>query len=339
MEENYFFIELSNLPTGDAIFGFHIYIYEPHAKSYKVDLPSNSPFDDDVKARYQILLAKGAKLAISYKQKRTFLSSLNLKDEDIAELKAFSSSVQELKRANSHEELKSKAFTIGDELKEAILTNNFQKVIEQARLEILCLPSNFNQNLSNAIYLADMQLNSDCLSSRVVSLCYFMAKSMKYDSLEDLGDLLLAAFLYDIGITQVSLSYQIMPQMNLNQTAKEDYHNHPGLAMHLIRKSKINMSLRSKKMIQDHHERHSGSGYPNGKKESHLDRIGQILALVDFAVQYSEGHISGEKSKLDEVVSNIKNKVVAPGMEFDFNPDMIAAFFALCFRSATEKAA
>lgn len=339
MQEQYFFIDLENLPSDDSIFGFNLFIYEPHAKAYKLELPANSPFDSDARDKYKMLVSKGARLAINYKQKKTFLAQLGLKEEDIKELKSISHSVEEKRRLASEEAKAKSQFAFGAEFKEAIKTDNFEKILEQAKLEILCLPANFDQNLSNALYLTEMMLDKDCLSSRVVAVCYFMAKSMKMDKLEDIGDLLLAAYLYDIGITQLSLNYQTSAQIKLNERAMEDYRNHPGLAMHLIRKSKINMSLRCKKIIQDHHERHNGSGFPHGKKDIHVDKIGQILSLVDFAFQYSEGHITGTKTPLDEVVSNIKNLVAFKGMEFDFNPDMVTALYALCFRSGAAKAA
>jgi response regulator RpfG family c-di-GMP phosphodiesterase len=337
MQEQYFFIDLKNLPSEESVFEFNIFLFEPHSNVYTLDLAARSPFTKDVLDRYAELLNKGARLAINYRQKKIFLSSLNLTEEQIPYLKPIANSFEEKRRIRCSNQITEEKFLLGDELRKAIKTNNFESIIERARLEILALPSNFSQTLSNAIQLAEMQMQLDCINTRIVSMCYFMARSLKKDSLEDLGDLLLSAFIYDIGLTQLNLSYQSYPHVKLNSVAKDDYTNHPGLAMHLIRKSKISMSLRAKQIIEDHHEKHDGSGYPRGKQSSHVDKLSQIIGLVDFCFQYSSGHITGNKPLLDEVISNVRNKVAVEGIESGFDPDIVDAFYALCFRNSSNE--
>jgi len=337
MQEQYFFIELKNLPMEDSVFEFNVFIFEPHSKVYSLDLAAKSPFSNEVREKYTEILNKGARLAINYRQKKIFLETMNLTEEQIPDLKPISHSFEEKRRLRCIAQIEEQKFVLGDELRRAIRTNNFEPIIERARLEILALPSNFSQSLSNAIFMADMQMQLDCLNTRVVSLSYFMARSLRRDSLEDLGDLLLSAFVYDIGITQLNLSYQTYPHVKLNSVAKEDYQNHTGLAMHLIRKSKISMSLRTKQIIEDHHEKHDGSGYPRGKQSTHMDKLSQILGLVDFCFQYSSGHITGNRTMLDEVISNVRNKVAVEGIESGFDPDVVDAFYALCFRNSSNE--
>lgn len=336
-KEVYFFIELDHLPKDEAVLGFNICLYEPNSKSYKIDLHAGTPFDGDVRERYKLYLSKGAQLAINYKQKKTFLFTMNLKEEDIPSLKSIASTPEEQRRLATVESLKTQNFHFGSAFKTAIKTNDFELIITRAREEILTLPPNLNQTLSNVLMMTDLLLQGDCLHNRIIATSYFLAVNAKMNKPDELGDLLHAAYLYDIGLTQLSLNYQKVPLTKLNQRAKEDYENHTGLTMHLVRKSKINFNLRAKKLIQEHHERYNGTGYPSAKQDPYIERLGQLLALVDYAFHFAEGRMTGTSMPLDEVVSNIKNRLPIQGLDLDFNPDLVTAFYALCFRSQAVK--
>ena len=85
--ETFFFIEIENL--GDReLFPFHLYLYNSANKKYNPFIYANSPFNKEKRTFLEQSLEKGARLAISHKQKRTFLDDLELDPEDVIGLKS-----------------------------------------------------------------------------------------------------------------------------------------------------------------------------------------------------------------------------------------------------------
>lgn len=336
--EAYFIIEMDVLGAEDAVFPFNIYIYETHSKNFVIGLHANSAYTDETRATYKLILEKGGKIAVSYRQKRTFLSHLGKKEEEIPSLKPKEKTELEIKREQSIKDTQEnkKDFLLSTELKKAIEENDYSTIIEQAKIQILMLPLNVNSTVSNTVRLADLQMHEDTFSNRVVALCYFMAKNYKIDDPVDMGDLLLASFLYDIGMTQLDSKFLTTPLATINTQAKIDFKSHPALSSHLIRKSGMKITTACEQIILDHHERCSGTGFPNEKRDPYLSKSAQILGLVDYALSYAEGKITGEKMPLDKVVSAIKNKAALKDMDIDFHQDLADMLFNILNKNTSE---
>lgn len=339
--ESYFIVELDFLPKEDVVFPFNIYIYEPQSKNFVIGLNANSAFTDEVRSHYGLVLQKGGRIAVSYRQKRTFLAYFNCKEEDVPSLKPKIKTELEVKRDQSIKDAEAikKDFLLSTVLKKAIAENDYSALIEEAKQQIMALPLNVNHTLSNAVRFADIQMHEDNFSNRIVALCYFMAKNYKIDDPADLGDLILASFLYDIGLTQLDSKFMTTPTSTLNSNAMVDYKNHPALASHLIRKSGIKISSSCEQIILDHHERFEGSGFPNERRDPYFSKSAQILGLVDHALAYAEGKIISEKMPLDKVVSAIKNKAPIKGLEIDFHQELADLFFDILFKNTDERKA
>lgn len=336
--EAYFIIQLDVLPETEAVFPFNIYIFEPQSGQFLIGLHANSAFNDEVRKEYKQLLEKGGKLAISHRQKKTFLANLNKKEEDIPSLKPKEKTELEIKREQSIKESEAKKndFLVSTEIKKALRENDFTNLIDEAKRQIIAQRLNVNATLSNAIRFADLLMYDDNYSNRIVALCYFMAKSYKIDAPADLGDLMLASFLYDIGMTQLDSRFLTTPQSTINSDYQLEFKNHPALASHLIRRSGLKISPSCIQIILDHHERYEGTGFPNEKRAPFLTKSAQILGLVDHAMSFAEGKIVAEKMPLDQVVSAIKNKVPLKGLEIDFDPELADLFYDLLFKNTGE---
>lgn len=337
--EAYFIIEMDILGKEDAVFPFNIYIYEPHSKNFVIGLHANSAYTDETRANYKLVLEKGGKIAVSYRQKRTFLSNLNKKEEDIPSLKPKEKTELEIKREQSIKDAQADKteFLVSTELKKAITENDFMPLIEEAKSQIMALPLNVNSTVSNAVRFADIQMHEDNFSNRIVALCYFMAKSYKLDEPADMGDLILASFIYDIGMTQLDSKFLTTPTSTINSQAQLDLKDHPALSAYLIRKSGIKISSQCEQIILDHHERFDGTGYPNEKRDPYISKSAQILGLVDHALAFSEGKITNEKMPLDKVVSAIKNKAALKGLEIDFHHELADLFFDILNKNTSDK--
>ncbi len=213
---------------------------------------------------------------------------------------------------------------LGDDLtaklKSCIESDNFLEIIEHARAEIMEeLTVNISITVSNARFLVEQVLTVDNLDNRITVLTYYLARQSGIKDKTEIADLLVAAILHDIGLTQIDAELFERATIGYSDSDQSQYRNHLGLANHLIRKSGAKISRRALRIILEHHEQLDGSGFPDSKTDQALHPLSGFLAIVDHAVHYAEGKLSGRKVKLNSVV-----KMIAQGGSGD--PAMLVQF-------------
>ncbi len=112
----------------------------------------------------------------------------------------------------------------------------------------------------------------------VAVIAYAIADVMEL-SLEEKENILLAAFLHDIG-NAIIPSELLDNNRKLSPTEYEIFKKHPSESCRLIQQ----MGYQSESLlgiVASHHERWNGSGYPNGLKEEQIPLGGRILAVAD----------------------------------------------------------
>ncbi|MDH3256045.1 MAG: HD domain-containing protein, partial [Nitrospinota bacterium] len=112
----------------------------------------------------------------------------------------------------------------------------------------------------------------------VANIAYAMADVMEL-SLEDKDNILIAAFLHDIG-NAVIPSELLDNNRKLTPTEYEIFKKHPTESCRLMKQ----MGYQSESLLEivaSHHERWNGSGYPNGLKGEQIPLGGRILAVAD----------------------------------------------------------
>lgn len=87
------------------------------------------------------------------------------------------------------------------------------------------------------------------------------------------------ALLMDIGMMKLPLLLTEKPE-NFNQTDTVKMQKHVNFALDLVSKIE-DISEVSKEVIELHHERLDGSGYPEGLSEQHISVYGRMAAIVD----------------------------------------------------------
>lgn len=319
-ESEYFHIDKEHL-KGERIFGFNLFIFHPVSGKYTVYLYGNSPLTKEKIEFMDFLLSKGGELAVMKKQSKTFLRSLNHKQEDIPSLKEVEEDPLEKRGRELKEVLSTEAedvFPFKEILGSSSKSNDFSAIIRRARLEIMAFSPRVSPCVSLASYLAEHLLKEDNHTNRIVVLSYYMAKNLDMKDESTLGDLVCAAYFAHIGLTQLDLFYSQNACLNYSPKQKNKFQKHPGLAHHLIRKSKVELNERVLKIIEDHHERDDGRGYPRGIMGSALEPLSLILGAVSHVLEYSSGRITGSPVPLTNVLRNLKEKTFAPGLEFQF---------------------
>lgn len=317
----YFYIEKQMLKD-QKVFPFHLYVFNQVNKLHSLFLHPNSPLDQPREQLLDYIIERQGLLAISKKQKKTFLQQLNLTENDIPSLKAQEETQEEKNLKISlhilEEHRRKNPFNIHQQLNIAVMENNFKRLIDEARMEICCFQLDINETVSLASKLAETLLHEDNFTNRIVTLCYFMAKILKINDQQSLGDMVSAAFLAHIGLTQMPYSIVQKNLLKLSDKELKQYRKHPGLTHHLLRKSKLKLSDRCLEIILEHHERADGKGYPHNKVGDYIDLLALLLGAMSHLVEHTSGLIDGKSKSFEQVLKKISKKELSDGIESEF---------------------
>lgn len=321
-EKLYFLIDLEHL--GEAqLFPFHMHVFNPMTKQYSPYLYANSPLTGAKRELLLQIIEKGGKIAVPMKQKKTLLHQLEITEEQIPDLAPEKVHHLEERRKQLKEQVKeseTNTYHFKEQLALAASEDNFSGMINHVREQVIALSPRVSSTTTLASLLAESLLFEDDLVNRTVALSYMLAKGCGITDDEAMGDLVCAAFFSHLGYTQLPHSVMKRAQTQLSEGLKKDWKKHPGLSMHLLRKARIELSERCLAIIEQHHERYDGQGFPQMKKGAHIETLALVLGAASHILEFTSGMVTGGKSALVAYVMNVKNKTYVPGMECEFGP-------------------
>lgn len=131
------------------------------------------------------------------------------------------------------------------------------------------------KSLGNAIALRDSDTGSH--NFRVTLYAFYLAEAIDNPNI-DMRALLLGAFLHDIGKIGIHDDVLLKPG-KLTDTEMLSMQNHVTLGLDIIGSSRW-LQL-AKRVIENHHERFDGRGYPNGIKGNNIPIEARIFSIVD----------------------------------------------------------
>ena len=97
----------------------------------------------------------------------------------------------------------------------------------------------------------------------------------------DVEDLSIAALMHDVGYYKLPLSLIDKREWEMDETELEQFKMHPLLAEDVISEKHLPVSAKVHKIIQQHHERIDGSGYPHGLEGAAIDDLSKVCAFAD----------------------------------------------------------
>jgi len=297
-------------------------------------LNGNRPLTKELEAFLDYLLDKGGKIAILKKQRRTFLSSQEIHESEIPSLQARElhelekERIMNIKLKEMFDE-KHGAFSFQVEFEKACETDNFEKIIEYARIEILTFSVTQSITISFALQLSKQYLVIDNYLNRIVATSYFFARNMDIQDPSALADIVCGAYLSHIGYTQLPLTILKNDFLSLTEKERKLFEKHTILGHHLIKKGQLDISERCRKIILDHHERVSGEGYPGMKYGEQIEPLSLLVGSIAHLFEYSTGKINGRKMQMKTIIVNIKNKNYSPGLEFNFGEKVFNSLVTL----------
>lgn len=158
--------------------------------------------------------------------------------------------------------------------------------------------------------------------NRIKELSMIVGEAMGLPS-DKMYILNLAAFLHDIGKVKV-------PNEILNKPSKlteEEYEimkKHTTLGKETLRESNFPALVKAGDVVEQHHERHDGKGYPNQLTGDEISLEASIIAVVDAFDAMTSDRVYSKGVGIDIALDEIeRNKGTM------FNPSVVEAFFSI----------
>lgn len=138
-------------------------------------------------------------------------------------------------------------------------------------------------------------------------------------------DLALAALLHDIGLSQVDAELACLPFQQMTASQISQYSRHVDASVVLAQAHGIGISPRVKVMLEQHHEKFDGTGYPKKLQGFHLDDVAQLLAMAELLESVCAGHWDGTPRTLGDALDTMEALEKARTFPAHFNPDVFSA--------------
>jgi len=154
-------------------------------------------------------------------------------------------------------------------------------------------------------------------SERVAHFSVMVADDLGFTE-EELQELILAAYLHDIG--KVGIDREIIrKEGSLSPSEKIILRSHPQRGVKIV--EPLGLSLLTQNVIRYHHESWNGSGYPNGLKEEQIPlaaRIVRVADAYDAMISHRPYRLPYPKPRAIEELKNGKGK--------EFDPRVVDVF-------------
>ncbi|MBV4420277.1 HD-GYP domain-containing protein [Clostridium tyrobutyricum] len=125
----------------------------------------------------------------------------------------------------------------------------------------------------------------------------FLAMTSGVDSC-DLREVGVGAILHDVGKTKVPIEI-LNKKAKLTYEEFEEIKKHPIYGVELLKKN-LTISNRIIKVVEQHHERIDGRGYPYGLKDKQITKFAKIVCICDVYDAVSNDRVYRKKFKLNE---------------------------------------
>jgi HD-GYP domain-containing protein (c-di-GMP phosphodiesterase class II) len=147
--------------------------------------------------------------------------------------------------------------------------------------------------------------------------------------LPNISDVAAAGLLHDIGLALLPAEILAKPVAQLTPTEKKAYEQHPKNSVSILKNRHIDFGYAAERIILQHHETYSGTGYPFGSVASEISWGAQIIGLVneiDHAIAAKPGSIG--RSPISVVKGLIQASANNPGQQ-SFDPALLKSVLKL----------
>lgn len=178
----------------------------------------------------------------------------------------------------------------------------------------------------------DIQLISETHiehSTAVAAFAVIFAMGVGYSEREFLADLAFGAFLHDIGIVTLDPSLHQVPIESHTSEQRSRYAKHVASGLEFLKQNGIEITPAVRTIIEQHHERFDGHGYPKGLQGFQLDELAQIVTLADLLHDLMQGRIDGRTRTPDEALNRIEKMQSSDLFPTWFAPELFSSILQM----------
>lgn len=139
----------------------------------------------------------------------------------------------------------------------------------------------------------DSQLKSmETHAKNVQTLSTVMALVLGYSSERALISISLGSLFHDIGYSKIAPNLHHREESELSAEELAIVRKHPTLGLEILNGSSVDFPYEAKLIVQQHHERNDGSGYPLGLKGFQTYELSKVVAIAnefENMIQHSPG--------------------------------------------------
>lgn len=306
----------------EQIYAFAIFLYDPHRSQRIVALHAHSPVTQSLMETWALVEEKGGHLQIDKDEVNSFVIQTETTRERLNEANAFELSMIDLenRRNEIYAPMVEEEFLITTELQNALDKDDFTRIIERSKAEILLYPLTVSSEVSLVTELVEKLFVKDTFLTRATSFTYFYTKMFGIKDIEVISQILLGMMLKDIGLTLINIS-SLKKVEDLNEL--DIYQKHPMLSILLLSKHPVDLSKEVKRIILEQHEQIDGEGFPKGKVENYISLNSQIVHMCDHLFKFSHGKIDGKVRDLKSVMKMMSNKNQTKGLVTKFSDPLL----------------
>lgn len=163
--------------------------------------------------------------------------------------------------------------------------------------------------------------------TRIKDLSMLVGEHIGLNS-ESLQKLHFGALLHDIGKTEIPESILMKPS-NLSDDESSIMKNHTKFGADILKQTNIAHFILAAEVVEQHHERYDGSGYPKGLKEDQICIEAAIVSVVDsYDAMTSERAYNNTRTEIS-ALNEIKQ---LRGIKY--HPDVVDSFLSIFKKDA-----
>lgn len=158
--------------------------------------------------------------------------------------------------------------------------------------------------------------------NRIMKLSLLVADVMQL-SAKELYQLNLGSFLHDIGKIKVP-DHVLNKPGKLTDSEWAIMKSHPIYGKIIMEETKFPSLVEAAPIVEQHHERYDGKGYPYGLQKNEILIGASIVSVVDSYDAMTTDRVYRKALSIEEAFSEIQE-----GKESQFHPDVVDAFFSI----------
>lgn len=142
-------------------------------------------------------------------------------------------------------------------------------------------------------------------------------------------DVALIGLLHDIGLVDVPLEVQSKPESKRTPEEQEIYKKHIAHTLKLIKERKMVLTDLQIKIIEQHHEKWNGTGYPKGLVANRIAPEAQIIALADYFDYMINGNAETPGIPVNEAIQRLKKECLENPAVAPYDPEIVKKLITL----------